>query len=97
MRLYSNYLGDNKFTIVAKIIYDCPQLEVVDFTKNQLSEGMEYLLNSASITNIYLRNNCIKLFPFHLINCKRLLELNLMENNIENIPEDLLKIKCFHL
>ncbi len=89
------YLGNNLFTKVPELIQDCDTLNLIDFTDNLLSEGIENILNSTSIRNIYLRNNRLKYFPFHLIRPNGILELNVMENHIENSQENLSRVKNF--
>lgn len=87
LELKKLYLGNNTFTEVPKLLSSCHSLELIDFTNNQLADGMEYLLQSTSITNIYLENNCISQFPFHQIRDNQLLELNLMGNSLDIVPD----------
>jgi Leucine-rich repeat (LRR) protein len=81
------YLGNNSFRQIPYQLRDCKRLELIDFSDNQIAEGLESILNSTSISSIYLKNNSIKHFPFHLIKKNKIKELNLMDNDIINFPK----------
>jgi len=89
LELAKLYLGNNTFTEVPKLLSSCQNLRLIDFTNNQLTKGLEYLLKSTSITNIYLEKNDISQFPFHQIRDKQLLELNLVDNPLDIVPDEI--------
>lgn len=77
---------DNRFTRVPEVLGRCPQLEMVGFKANQITE-----LPAASLPPklrwLILTDNCLTEIPAQLGSCPRLQKLMLAGNRLEHLPD----------
>ncbi len=85
-KLRKLYLGYNSFDDVPDHLDKLEKLYLIDLTENALMSGVEKLFKLPSLTNIYLQTNRLKSFPFDEVPHGKIIELNISENRIGEIP-----------
>ncbi|OGS81429.1 MAG: protein kinase [Gallionellales bacterium GWA2_59_43] len=95
-RLRILFCSDNLFARVPEVLGRCPNLEMVGFKANQISE-----LPAAALPKrlrwLILTDNRLREIPAEIGNCTRLQKLMLAGNQLERLPDELAACKNLEL
>jgi hypothetical protein len=88
------FCSENRFTELPNVLGDCPDLSMIGFKGNQISDVSPRALTT-KLRWLILTNNRIRSLPTEIGNCSQLQKLMLAGNELTSLPESL--VNCHRL
>lgn len=96
IKLKIAFFSDNQFTELPSVLSDCPNLEMIGFKANQISQVSEVSIPKTTRWLI-LTNNRIEQIPKSIGNCSRLQKVAFAGNKLTGLPDEMSACKNLEL
>lgn len=90
------FCSDNRFTELPDVLGDCPELSMIGFKANQISNVSPRALPS-QLRWLILTNNRVRVLPAEIGDCSQLQKLMLAGNELASLPEALARCNRLEL
>lgn len=90
------FCSDNRFTELPDVLGDCPELSMIGFKANQISDISPRAL-TAKLRWLILTNNRVKRLPVEIGDCSQLQKLMLAGNELTSLPASLANCRRLEL